>query len=115
MSIWVMRRANQYSGLRKLIAGLKEVAGGEVVARSIDRFADYLNGRIHGELERHIDTGLALRTAEVAFNTKTIEITLQRYRRYIKWSFKKGIPISALNRGKKIFREEIERALKVGS
>lgn len=107
------RRAG-FESLRKFVRGLRDVASGAVVANAIVRFSKYLRGRVKGELSRHVKTGLALNSATVAPSTKAVDVTLQRYRRYIKWSFAKGIPRSALERGRKIVAEEIKKALDKG-
>lgn len=73
-----------------------------------------MSGRVKGELKRHVKTGLALRSARVTASTKSIDLTLQDYRRYIKWSFAKGVPASALARIRKIFSEELQKALGTG-
>lgn len=108
------RKAIQYSGLRRLIAGLRQVASGEVMERALGRVQNYVGGRIKGELGRHVYTGHALRTARVELAPKAIDIRLQKYRRYIRWSWRKGIPISALRRAQKIIREEMLLAVKEG-
>lgn len=104
------RRAGGFESLRKMMRGLREVASGAVLANVVIRFNAYLRGRVKGELARHVKTGLALNSATVVPTTKSIDITLQRYRTYIKWSFAKGIPISALNRGQKLLTEELAKA-----
>lgn len=110
----VSRRGAGFESLRKLVRGLREVASGRTVAQAIIRCSAYLRGRVKGELSRHVKTGTALRTATVAPSTGAIDLGLQRYRRYIKWSFKKGIPRSALTRMQKIIAEELAKALKGG-
>jgi hypothetical protein len=110
-----LKRRAGYEGLRKLVRGLREVASGAVLATTIVRVGRYLRGRVKGELARHVKTGTALRTATVAPSTKSISLTLQHYRRYIDWSFQKGIPITAIHRAKKILGDEVKKALGGGS
>lgn len=106
------RRAGGFANLRKTIRGLREVASGAVLARVIIRASKYLRGRVTGELDKHVKTGLARRSATVAPSTKSIDLTLQSYRRYIRWSFAKGFPITALNRINKIAAEELQKAVR---
>lgn len=108
------RKAIQYAGLRRLVAGLKEIASGAVVEKALGRIEHYIEGRVKGELGRHVWTGKALATARVELAPKAVEITLQKYRRYIKWSWRKGIPISAIKRCQKIIGEELQLAVKGG-
>lgn len=108
----VNRKAAGFESLRKLMRGLREVASGKVLANVIVRVNAYLAGRVRGELARHVKTGLARNTATIVPSKSTIDITLQSYRRYIPWSFKKGIPLSALNRAQKILAEELNKAVK---
>lgn len=110
MNAWVKRRASGYASLRNLLKGLDALASGEARAVVLDKFADYLNARVHGELERHVDTGLALRTAQVAHGPSQVFITLQKYRRYIQWSFKKGTPMNALEHGRALIRAALNAA-----
>ncbi|MCC6559642.1 MAG: hypothetical protein IT372_42540 [Polyangiaceae bacterium] len=105
-------RSMQYAGLRKMIAGLREIASGEVVQDALARFEKYVNGRIKGELRRHVDTGLALNTARTELSSTKLVITLQRYRRYIKWSWRKGTPRGVLMQGQKIFAKAMADAVK---
>ena len=115
MKLAFKRKAIQYAGLRKLIAGLKQIASGETVNRALVRMEDYIDGRVKGELERHVWTGKALSTARIHAGSGSITITLQRYRRYIKWSWRKGIPLSALKRCQKIIGEEMQLSMKGGA
>lgn len=102
-----------YVSLRKLISGLREIADGEASRRGIARFATYVNGMIHAQLERHVDTGKALATAEITYDPSAIRIVLQNYRRYIPgFSFRKGTPLAVLKRGQKILTEELASSLK---
>lgn len=103
-------KAAKFQRIRSALEGLREVADGRVTAAVIVRFGRYIRGRITGELDRHIKTWLARNSAVVVPQAKSLGITLQRYYRYIPWSWKKGIPVSVLNRGRKIVVEEIERA-----
>lgn len=106
------RKLDGYVSLRKIIAGLREIADGAAAQRGLERFATYINGMAHAQLERHVDTGKALATAEVAFDRSAITITLQNYRRYIPgFSFRKGTPLAVLKRGQAILAEELARAL----
>lgn len=114
MNARAKRRAG-YEGLRKTIRGLREIASGAVLANTIIRAGNYVRGRVKGELGRHVKTGLALHTATVRPSLKSLDLTLQDYRRYIKWSFAKGFPRSAINRIQKILSEELEKALKGGN
>lgn len=106
------KRAGGYEALRKLVRGLREVASGQTLTNTIVRVNRYLAGRVRGELDKHISTGLARNTAKIVPSKSSIDITLQSYRRYIKWSFAKGIPMSALNRAQKILAEELARSIK---
>lgn len=106
------RKAAGFAGLRRTIQGLRDVASGKVLADTIARAERYLSGRVKGELKKHVDTGLALRTATVKSSATSIDLTLQSYRRYIKWSFAKGFPLSAINRFQKILSEELAKAVK---
>ncbi len=102
-----------YEGLRKLVRGLRAVASGEVLDRALAKASRYMEGRVKGELSRHTKgTGLAASTARVAVDSKTLGITLQRYYRHIKWSWKKGIPKSALDRVIWLVAVEYEKAMK---
>lgn len=92
-----------------MVRGLRAVASGAVLANAIVRIARYFRGRVLGELDKHVDTGLARGTARVVPSTKSLDITLQDYRRYIKWSFAKGIPRSAILRSQKILGEELAK------
>jgi len=107
-------KAARFERLRHALAGLKSIASGAVAARALIRFGAYVRGRIKGELARHVDTGLALNSATVVPRTREIAVTLQGYYRYIPWSWKKGVPVSVLNRGRKIVTEEYEAALRAG-
>lgn len=109
------RKAIQYAGLRRLIAGLREIASGAVVEKALGRIEHYIDGRVKGELSRHVYTGRALATARVELEPKAVTITLQRYRRYIKWSWRKGIPLSVIKRAQKIIGEEMQLAVKGGA
>lgn len=113
MRMKAKRRAG-FEGLRKTIRGLREVASGAVLAATIERAGKYIDGRVKGELKRHVATGLALRTASVKTSLQSLDLTLQDYRRYIKWSFAKGFPMSAIKRIQKILQEELDKALKGG-
>jgi hypothetical protein len=93
-----------------MLKGLDALASGEAREAVLDKFSDYLNARVHGELERHIDTGLAYSTAQVAHGPSQVLITLQKYRKYIPWSFKKGTPMNALDHGKKLIRAALDAA-----
>lgn len=108
------RRRGGFETLRKLVRGLRSVATGKVLANVILRANAYLRGRVKGELARHVKSGLALNSARVVPTTQSIDITLQDYRRYIQWSFAKGIPISAVTRVRKILSEELKKALDKG-
>lgn len=105
------KRAAQYEGLRKAIRGLRAVASGAVLSSVIIRANKYLAGRVRGELDRHIKTGTARQTAAITASKSSIDVTLQAYYKYIRWSFKKGIPRSALDRIQKIAKEELQRAV----
>ncbi len=107
-------KAGKFQRLRDALAGLRSIASGQVAARVLIRFGQYVRGRIKGELARHVHTGKALTTATVAVQSREIGVTLQDYYRYIRWSWKKGVPISVLNRGQKIVAEEYEAALRRG-
>lgn len=111
MKLTLKGKANTYASLRKLISGLKEVADGKAFARASIRFTALIRGRIKGELARHVRTGKALYYARVNLSTKAVEIVLQRYYRFIPWSWKKGTPRSVLNQGKKIFAEEMAKSV----
>jgi hypothetical protein len=102
----------QYEGLRKLIRGLRSVASGEVLDRTMEKASTYLQGRVSGELARHVKTGTALRTGRVAVDSKALDVTLQGYYRYIRWSFKKGFPRSVLDRVLFIAAREYEQAMR---
>lgn len=106
------RRAARYEGLRKVIRGLRDIASGGTIARVIIRANRYLAGRVRGELDRHVKTGLARQSAAITASTSSIDVRLQAYYKYIRWSFKKGFPISALNRIQKIADEEYQKALR---
>lgn len=108
------RRRGGFETLRKLVRGLRDVASGKVLAAVIIRANAYLRGRVKGELGRHVKSGLALNSARVVPSMRSIDITLQDYRRYIKWSFAKGVPSSAVNRVRKILSEELKKALDRG-
>jgi len=107
-------KAARFERLRQAVAGLRSIASGQARAAAIIQFGRYLRGRIKGELARHVKTGLALNSATVAPQTRVIDVTLQSYYRYIRWSWKKGIPISVLNRGRKIVSDAYEAALRGG-
>lgn len=109
------RKAGQYEGLRKLVRGLRSIASGEVIDRALAKASTYLQGRVSGELGRHVKTGTALRTGRVAVDSKSLDVTLQGYYRYIRWSFRKGFPKSALDRILFIVAVEYEKALKEGA
>lgn len=109
------RKAIQYAGLRRLVAGLKQVASGAVVEKALGRIEKFINGSVKGQLARHVYTGQALATMKVELEPKAVAITLKRYRRYIKWSWRKGIPLSAIKRCQKIIREELDLAMKGGA
>lgn len=106
------KKLEGYVTLRGLIKGLREIGNGEASRRGLDRFANYINGMAHAQLERHVDTGLALATAEVSVDDKEINLTLQKYRRFIPgFSWRKGTPLAVLKRGQAILAEEMKRAL----
>ncbi|MEP7123151.1 MAG: hypothetical protein ABJE95_19640 [Byssovorax sp.] len=108
MSTRTTTKLQGYVTLRKLIAGLRAVGNGAASKRGLDRFATFINGMMVGQLERHVDTGLALGTAETAVDSSAINITLQKYRRYIPgFSWRKGTPLAVLKRGQKILAEEL--------
>ena len=110
------KRAGKYEGIRKLVRGLRAVASGEVLDEVLAKSTKYLQGRVKGELARHKKgTGLALSSSKIELDSKAIDITLQRYRRYIKWSFAKGIPVSALNRIAKIANEALAKVSEGGA
>lgn len=111
MSARAKRRAG-FEGLRKTVRGLREVASGKVLANVIIRSGNYLRGRVKGELAKHVYTGRALNTAAVMPSMRSLDLRLQDYRRYIKWSFAKGFPRSAINRIQKILSEELAKAVK---
>ena len=105
------RRAG-FESLRKTLRGLREVASGEVLSAVIERAGAYVRGRVTGELKKHTKgTGLALKTARVTTSMQSLDMTLQDYRRYIKWSFAKGFPRSAINRIQKLLSEELAKAM----
>ena len=107
-------RAGKFQRLRSALDGLRSIASRSVAATAVLRFGQYVRGRVKGELARHVDTGRALGTATIGIQTKSIDVTLQSYYRYIPWSWKKGVPISVLNRGRKIVVEAYETALRMG-
>lgn len=111
MNVKAKRRAG-FENLRNLIRGLQALGAGTVLEAAIERSAAYVRGRVKGELRRHVKTGLALRTASVQTSKSDLAVTLQHYRRFIRWSFSKGFPLSALKRIQAIFNEEHEKALK---
>jgi hypothetical protein len=101
-----------YVTLRGLIKGLRAIGNGEASKRGLDRFATYINGMVHGQLARHIDTGKAYDTAMVTVDRTAIDLELQKYRRYIPgFSWRKGTPLAVLKRGQKILAEEMAAAL----
>lgn len=126
----VERRSAAFNQLRKIVAGMAQVARGEHVRRTVDRASAYLRGRVKSELARHVRTGLAVSRASVIGGRSTIHLTSQKYTfagnfkpgakgppnrskpaGHIKWSFFKGIPKTALVRIQKIFLEETGLAL----
>lgn len=113
MKAGAKRRAG-FEGLRKLVRGLREVASGKVLANTIIRSNNYIQGRVKGELGRHVKTGLAVNSARSVPSMRSIDLTLQGYYRYIRWSFKKGFPSSAVARVRKILAEELAKALGTG-
>lgn len=112
MNTKTSRSLQGYVTLRGLIKGLREIGNGEASKRGLDRFATFINGMMHAQLERHIDTGKAFNTAEVEADTTAITITLQKYRRFIPgFSWRKGTPLAVLKRGQKILAEELAAAV----
>lgn len=108
-------KAGSFQRLRRALDGLRAVADGEVVANVVRRFAGHIRGRVKGELARHVATGKALGTADVTTSTRSVDVRLQDYYRYIRWSWSKGVPFSVLSRGQKIVEEEMAKAMGGGS
>lgn len=117
-----------YQRLRKLIRNFEEAAAGKPIGRAVERSIAYLDGRIHGELERHRRTGNALAVAKVSGTKEKLRMVLPAYAlagnfkpgsksaptkggHFLKWSFFKGTPKSALARIQRIFKEEIKATL----
>ncbi len=122
------QKSRGYQRLRKLIRNFEEAAAGKPIGRAVERSIAYLDGRIRGELARHKRTGNALAVAKVAGGADRIRMTLAAYAlagnfkpgstsaptkggHFLKWSFFKGTPKTAIARIQRIFKEEIKATL----
>lgn len=120
----IAQKGRAFARLRRLISTFEEAAAGKPTGRAVERSIAYLDGRIRGELERHRRTGNALAIAKVEGSKDRIKMILPAYAlagnfkpgaksapakagHFLKWSFFKGTPITALRRIQRIFKEEL--------
>lgn len=125
-----VQKTRVFEKLRKLVAAFDGLASGVVLGRALVKSTHYLEGRIKGELAAHVRTGTALATARTTGSPSLIRTRLKAYTLaghfkpgskspprgkpagHLKWSFFKGIPITAIRRIQSIYGTEIRKALK---
>lgn len=123
-------KAAAYQAIRDTIAGLRRIASGEAIREAEATFQRYLEGRLKGELGRHVDTGKALSTAHAVKSPGLILVTMQGYLGYPgksdarkkgrksriwRFSWRGGTPKTALARGAEILRQAVLKQLPGGS
>lgn len=126
-----LQKGKAFNKVRALIASFDGLASGRVLGGALVKSVRYLEGRIKGELAQHVRTGEALAAARTTGSPSLIRTRLKAYalagnfkpgsksapthgraRGHLKWSFFKGIPITAIQRIKAIYGNEIRKALK---
>lgn len=108
-----VRKRQGFAALRRLVDQLNEIADGAAAREAVDKFANYLNGRLNAEIARHFYSGKMADTLAIkVVGGKRIEIDLMSYRRYIpRFAWAKGFPNTALKRGQAILKEALAKRL----
>ena len=116
--------------LRDAISGLRRIASGEAIQEAEGEFQAYLEGRLQGELSRHVKTGRALATTQATKGQGRIVVSMPGYlghpgasdaskggrkSRLWRFSWRKGTPKTALARGAEILRQAVLRRLPGGT
>lgn len=130
MSTGLKGKAAAYQGIRDTIRGLRKIASGDAIRQATEEYRVYLDGRLKGELKRHVATGKALNTSNAAKATSALLVRMPGYlghpgksdpskkgkkSRLWKFSWRRGTPKTALVRGAEILRQAVLRQLPGGS
>lgn len=123
-------KAEAYQAIRDTIAGLRRIASGVAIREAESEFQSYLEGRLKGELSRHVRTGHALATTNAIKSPGLITVKMPGYLGHLgrsdpskrgqksriwRFSWRGGTPKSALLRGAEILRQAVLKQLPGGS
>jgi hypothetical protein len=98
--------------LQRLADGLREAAGGEVLARATAKMGEQIAAVAEQKTAAHMDTGAARGSVELAVSSGRVQLTTVGYLRYHSWwPFRRGMPGFVVKRAALVLARELVEAI----